>query len=311
MSTHAAELFVITATSVERYRTAWHAAQLTRELLSGPACTTAFVRAQHPMTADVPLLDTDHVGGAVLIDLVRRELHWFGAGEARDDVSFRRHVLRAVSGAWKGWHVHWCGEGIGGLAQRVGYPIDIPREVPEARPLDELLNTATSDWVSCPVTVRHPNGQNVVLHTCWKRPADVLLRSGTAWVDEAIHRLGRRTSHDQGSPPPTGGVHIDVAARTLSVWQAAPIWNAANRLRDLDGAWQVQWWADNYQTHLTAAQGTLSWSFASPRLLTTRLHRSILADLHTAGDDRVCLALDAIRRVSRPDAHDNRFRVVQ
>jgi hypothetical protein len=264
-------------------------------VLAGPRATLAFARRQAALPPGSALVDESLAAGGLLVDLRRRELRWFGGGDLLHDVVLRRLCVQAVAIAWRGWHTHWAHGGAPELARRVGLdPVELIDEEREADPPD-LDPPAAGEWRACPLTVRHPNGLVLALPLAWERPAEVLLTHGTTWVEDAARRLGARSWRQNHPHPPCGGVHIDLAARTVHVWQAAPLWDAEQRLRAVEGDWNLGWWGSDLDAHLRAAAGVLTLCEDEERVA-HRLFRSILADLHIEDGGVTLAALEALRR---------------
>jgi hypothetical protein len=75
---------------------------------------------------------------------------------------------------------------------------------------------------------------------------------------------------------PTGGIHIDLAARHISAWQAEVAYDAAQRLADAWRGWHTTWWNDGFEQHLAAAGASISWRPRTSDTLESRVQKTLL-----------------------------------
>ena len=285
------DLFLMSPQGIERYRHEG-SRNLARDLFWGPIPTLEFVRSQPRVALHAPLGEDEQCDGAALLDLTTRTLTWFGGEDERLDVPLRRVHLRLMRAVWTPWTVQWAHGGLKQLAAAVGLPAEARR--PPTRVLTLQQEHSARDII---LTVRHPDGRTHVHTVGWDTPHGALCSHDRRWLHQLTDMDGDETWQRPRCLVPTGGVHIDLAARSIAAWQAEAAYDAAQRLTDAWRGWHTTWWKDRFEWHL-AASGTPLRQFktvvlealkvADPRVV--RLGAPQIPTWHSGGTDAQLLA---------------------
>jgi hypothetical protein len=232
----------------------------------------------------------DTVDGGAVMDLVNRQLRWFGMPNAYWSTSpaYRRGYSRLLAEMWPGWRIRWAYRGAEELVDHIGLDRSLVVRKHE-RWRQRELRAADPEYVwldgtgplpaneSAPydlLTVRGPDGSTRVwafdhgfraAHLAWLGE-DLLDR-----LDELPGAVPPRAGHPAGPTPgatpspirmsaPSTGLHVDTAGRWIGVWSASWVADLLDELPRLWPGWQVALWNDRYEQHGAAVADAIELS---------------------------------------------------
>lgn len=218
----------------------WCANLLDVELFWGPRLAVAFARAHDVVDEANGWLDTVWCEGAALIHVDGKRLVWYGGEDIKYDVQLRRAHGALMARTWPDWQLAWAHEGILSIADA----LDLPRarfragEDGEVRPFHKSGDPA---FDSLAITVRRPGGTIASARLSGDATS---LRTGPALVLAVAPHLAEGPLVWDGEPP-TGGVHLDLAARTIDTWWAIETDDLLPHVVPAWPGWKVRWHRDD------------------------------------------------------------------
>lgn len=234
----------------ELFYSHWGANQVVRDFFWGPEHALAFVRAQDP-TGE--WLDEIWCEGGALVDVPKKTLLVFGGENLCYDPLLRRVTLASMQRVWAGWEVRWAREGLGDFVDHLGLSRDLVRSN-QARETHDLagLDTDDPEWPNGAVSVRLPAGDISLRRVDFN--ASDLLDFGPEAVDRLVARPGAATLRVPlyGDAAPNGGIHVDVAARRVDLWD--PGYDQDQRAWP---GWRLEHHGDRFEAQEEATGGAL------------------------------------------------------
>jgi hypothetical protein len=228
----------------------WGANRVDRDFFWGPAHALDFVRKQDPTNE---WLDEVWCEGGALIDVPKRVLLFFGGEDICHDPLRHRVTLALMRRPWAGWTVSWAREGLGDFADHLGLSRDLVSSGsgPDARDLADL-DGEPLDWPSGVVSLRLADGRVAIHRVVFD--ARELFDFGPGVVDRLAARPGSATMtvslHGEGGA--CGGIHLDVAARQITLWSPG-----YDKVRRAWAGWQLVHHGDRFEAHEEATGGAL------------------------------------------------------
>jgi hypothetical protein len=193
----------------------WGASRIAADLAFGPTAAVRAFRANPQVGEEARLtpdgwLDDVWCEGAALVDVDRQVLLWFSgeADEWAEHVAYRTVLERA----WAGWEVRWAFDGLGDLPAHLGLGRGLVRQRPDFRETTQPYWQQPERWTKTLLTALGPEGER----GAWASGYDLdeELSGGAGLLD----LLPADTPPPVLTAMPNGGLHFDVAARTLGVW---------------------------------------------------------------------------------------------
>jgi hypothetical protein len=242
-----ANLVIVRRHTWSLYYDHWCANRLDIELFWGPRLAADFIEQREPRSDRNDWLDEVWCEGAVVLDEDRKALVWYGGEDIGYDIPRRRAFLDLMKCQWQGWEIRWATGSIVEIGCYLGLPADkflvdtdlkegftVLTEDPEAN--DTLL------------TVRR-QGQRLAARIYGDEEA---LELGSSQFTTLL-QAAREPSLVWTGNMPTGGLHIDVDARSLRYWRAKPVAGIEDRVRRGWSGWQTEWLEDYFEEHLRIA----------------------------------------------------------
>ncbi|MEV0486855.1 hypothetical protein AB0I69_40445 [Streptomyces sp. NPDC050508] len=202
-----AQYVVVEDGAWQRYYSHWAAGRVVDDLLPGPAAATRCFRANREIDE---WLDDVWCEGAALVDHDRRILLWFAFADSWADHMAARAVLARI---WPGWDVRFAHDGMGDLTHHLGLGRDLTRP-PGWFEIFEPAGFADTECTepSTVVSLRLPDGSVRAWGSDWE-PIEHLA-AGPGLIDRIVASPATPVPTDM----PSGGVHFDPRARTVSLW---------------------------------------------------------------------------------------------
>ncbi|MFD7027439.1 hypothetical protein ACFWAR_05315 [Streptomyces sp. NPDC059917] len=227
----------------ELYRSGW-AVGIDLDLLDGP---TAVLAMLPDLRQDGWWLDDTVAQGGILLDLGRQVLLFFAWEGPSTELRHRAAVFELIRAAWPGWTVRWLFDGQAELREYVGLDPECVRSrdagpcaAPFLAPDDEEL--AGPDPGGVVITVGA--GRCHVASDAFDHP----VREGAALLD----RLADAPGHGSCRLHVNAGIHLDPERRRLGWWSLSSV-PRAYRVPDVWPGWTVEFWQDEWERHVRAA----------------------------------------------------------
>ncbi|MGW3772622.1 hypothetical protein [Actinomadura verrucosospora] len=264
----------------------WAADSVCSVLAAGPAAAGRFISAQQCL--DDPArdwLDDGWAEGGAVLDHTTRRLMFYG-DQLTAEVPCKRAYLSLLALTWPGWTVRWAYDGIGDLAAAAGVDRAVVRRPDEEE--RDLPGEAEADleWEVHLLTVRAAGRVTAYplfseVHTAWQGPG-------------LLERLpaGGRPRLDLGTIP-SGGLHVDAAARTAGAWLSHHGTGLVPELEGLWPGWRVEFWEDRYEEQVARCEGAVTVPDADPA---AALDEVLAGMARARGHDPVPGMLAAVRR---------------
>jgi hypothetical protein len=280
-----ANLVIVRRHTWRLYYDHWCANRLDIELFWGPRLAADFIEQREPLSDCNDWLDEVWCEGAAILDEDRKSLVRYGGEDIEYDIPLRRAFLDLMKCQWQGWEIRWAAGGIVEVGGYLGLPAD-----------KFLVDTDLEEGFT--VLTEHPEANDTLLTV--RRQGQRL--AARIYGDEEALELGqsqltmllqaeREPSLVWTGNMPTGGLHIDVDAQSLSYWQAKPAAGIEARVRRGWSEWQTEWLEDRFEEHLRIA----SMDIQLPHQNGSDLQRSVL---HHLRNSCTHLASPPARRIS-------------
>lgn len=171
-----------------------------------------------------------------MVDFDRRRLLFFG-DELMVAMAERRALMGVLAVVWPGYAIGWAYDGTVELAGYVG--AELPTHTRDRQP---RLRLARNRNALCHlVSVVDDTGQLRMWPVWWHLSQ---AWHGPALVDKLPGRGVRSLTLGK---IPEGGLHIDVARKTLGAWQTADTMGIFQTLSHLWSGWQTECWEDRFE----------------------------------------------------------------
>lgn len=217
------------------YYSHWAGCRILDALIGGPALALRYAQSLR-RCAKNEWTDPVWADGGAVVDLDRRRLLFFGE-ELMVTMNERRALMSALAAIWPDYAIGWAYDGTAELAGYVGAELRFP-----AWDDEPPLELARDRNALCHlVSVADAAGQVRMWPLRWDlSPA----WHGPALLDKLPGRGVRRLTL---GTIPLGGVHIDVARKTLGAWQIADAMGIFQALPGLWKGWQTECWEDRFE----------------------------------------------------------------
>lgn len=227
------------------YYSHWAGCRMLDALIGGPDAALRYVRSlRHcPKTEWTDPLWAD---GGALIDLDRRRLLFFGE-ELMVEMLIRRALMTVLAELWPDFEIGWAYDGTAELAGYVGAAV---RESHwDRKPPVQL--TKDRDSLCQVVSVVNSVGDVRLWPLRWD--------ASQAWRGPELLDVlpGRGLKKLVLNMIPEGGVHIDLRAKSIGVWQTSDTMGIFQALPELWSGWQTECWEDRYEEQLARCGGAL------------------------------------------------------
>lgn len=257
------------------YYSHWSANTLDRDLFWGPEPAIDFVRQQAPREPG-QWLDQIWAEGGALLNPEMRHLILFGGEDVNWDVPLRRLYLTLLEGAWPGWDIAWAHEGLVNFTDYLG--LERSLVMAEEQPTHAAPPRIAKD--APPETI------------CSLRGADgrLTLYPLERYV-ESVRDLGPRLiGHLEALPGAKdleadltdgdcqAGLHVDVAARSVALWQAGGAPDIHRRMAELWPEWSFTWHRDRFEQQVALTESRLTFTEPSRTALLERLSHRLLEE---------------------------------
>jgi hypothetical protein len=282
-----ANLILVEGCDYRLFYSHWCANTLTRDLFWGSEHAAAFIRIQRAVGESGWLDEVWAEGGAVL-DLNRKHFLLYGGQDLLDDVPLRRVYLELLARVWKGWSVRWAYEGIADLADYVGYPRDrvLTRFDPDSAD-GTLAPPAEKDRTDLVASVRFGDGTVRLFPLQCDVPDYLACGPKLAENLRPTDGLPRLDLGEWTTSFPSGGFHLDLAARRVEYWIARDAPAIAQRVSGVWPGWETRWHLDHYELQLEHAEGLLRLPVPARQTLLDACRQSLLWEPTTSPVDTV------------------------
>ncbi len=253
-----ANLIIVSNGRREVFYTHHRANTLDQDLFWGPQYAVGFIRSQRPVAAD-QLLDEVWAEGGAVLDLDCRVLLWFGGEDIAWEIPTRRVHAQLMSHLWRGWEIRWASGGVGDLAEYLGNSVEklLSSEFEPAADAPNVIEAVT-------VVAGHPSmvvvslqqSDSVLKLARVRYHIEEFLLAGQDLVDAAAAANWQdELDLSSAAYPPTGGAHIDVAAKSVDFWIAGWATDIVRRVSSVWPGWTVTWHRDEFEWHLQRTLG--------------------------------------------------------
>jgi hypothetical protein len=242
-----ANLVIVRRQTWRLYYDHWCANRLDIELFWGPRLAADFIEQREPLSDHDDWLDEVWCEGAVVLDEDRKALVWYGGEDIEYDIPHRRAFLDLMKCQWEGWEIRWATGGIVEVGGYMGFPADkflVDNDLEEGF---SVLTEYPEDNDTL-LTVRH-QGRSLAGRVHGDEEALELGPSQLTMLQQAAREPSLVCTGDM----PTGGLHIDIDARSLRYWRANPAAGIEGRMRRSWSGWQTEWLEDHFEEHLRIA----------------------------------------------------------
>ncbi len=300
---------LITSAGVEIKYSHWNAITLDCDLFWGPTYALAFARS---LSSVENLLDEVWAEGGAVIDYTSRRLVLFGGEDIRSDVPLRRIYLKMLAATWPEWDVAWMRDDVVTLANAAGVNRDEVIDNADRDWAHDVEDPEDDQWTDTIISVANVRGFSVHAVSMW---ASVF----SSRILKSLPKLKRRHRY-AFSAFPTGGIHIDEAARQLNVWSAACSVDAAARLQEAWPEWSLRYLHDSYEWHLEIVGDHVQVPLRTPAEYVEQLRamllgrpqrnmaesmQSLIETLNRAGEEVTAVNPEALKSVEvRPTPAD-------
>lgn len=217
------------------YYAHWAGCRILDALIGGPELALRYAGSLRACSQS-QWLDPAWADGGVLIDLDRSRLLFFG-DELMVDMAQRRAMLAVLPDLWRGYSVGWAYDGLAELAAYVGVDGYVGRGdvIPQLR-LAKKRNTLCHL-----VSVVNDAGRLRLWPLWWQL--------SKAWHGPALlDRLpGPGLSRIRLHTIPEGGVHVDVARKTVGEWHTSDNMGICTELPKVWPGWRTESWGDRFE----------------------------------------------------------------
>ncbi|MEB3983560.1 hypothetical protein OQ968_20115 [Mycobacterium sp. 663a-19] len=229
-----ANLVIVKDQDWQLYYSHWAGCRILDALIGGPELALRYIQSLRRCGKD-EWTDPLWADGGAVVDLDRRRLLFFG-DELMVDMAERRAVMTVLAAIWPAYEIGWAYDGTVELAGYVGAELrchtsgtEAPVELEQQNRLCHLVSVVDDTG-----KVR-----------MWPLQWDV----SPAWHGPGLIRKlpGRGVRSLTRSRIPLGGVHIDIARKTLGAWQTADAMGVFKALPGLWSGWQTECWEDRFE----------------------------------------------------------------
>lgn len=268
-----ANLVLVDQNGYQLFYSHWCAETIPSDIFWGPEWTLDFITRQEQVSKDKRgWLDDTWAEGGVLMDTHAQKLLFWGGEDFIFNIPLRHLYLELAREVWRGWSVEWAKNQIFDLADYVG--------------VDRNLVTSThafgEEWYRGSIFEFRPGPMTAIASICWEDDAlrfyeaswhPAFLSKGKGQILEkaknakGLERLD--LSKWQDEPFLWFGIHIDLNTHFLGIWsyQMPPL----AKIQATWQGWNVEWWGDQYQEHLTRTGDKLVMPFRSTESLLEKL----------------------------------------
>lgn len=238
----------------EIYYDHWCANTLDSYLFWGPEEAVSFIRKHDPEKGY--WLNDVWCEGAVLVDLDKKKLLFFGGEDITYEIPLRRVYLELLAEMWKGYEINWAYHGITDLARYAGYDWKSLMDKSK-REECKIINSFDSDsggfYITGVFSITDKNNIRKVfpLYSYDNR----LIFCDNEKIIEYVNKLGDRSKvfeeeRHKDYTFPSYGMHIDMTSKTSFFWESDTT-NADyyDNLENLWDGWEIQYFYDDYQKH--------------------------------------------------------------
>lgn len=261
----------------------WCANTIFRDLFWGPEPAMAFAARQRRTGPD-EWLDTVWAEGGAVIDRDAQSLLFFGGGDELFDIPLRRVLLALFESSWRPWTVRWAYRGIADLVDYAGQDrnaVLAPSDPPE--PMTSLSIEEDPRATSTVGSIETASGETRLFPLLGM--LDDYLRGGESLLRAAESEIGvqQLDLSEAGRDAPTGGFHIDVAARQVDYWRAGDDPYGGELIAAPWPGWRVEWHLDSYEFQVDRLRGRLVWPAVEPHVLLDRATQILMGDFEQQG----------------------------
>jgi hypothetical protein len=240
-----ANFVVVQDQAWQLYYSHWAGCRIVDALIGGPELALRYAQSLRHCPKD-QWVDPLWADGGAVVDLDRRRVLFFG-DELMVEMDARRALMGVLAAVWAGYSIGWAYDGTAELAGYVG--AQLPPYTWDRQPHVRLAHDRNS--LCHLVSVIDEAGQLRMwplwwhLSKAWLGPTLVQKLPGDGLRRLSLGRI------------PEGGVHIDVARKTVGAWHTADTMGIFQALPELWPEWRTECWEDRFEEQAARCRGAL------------------------------------------------------
>ena len=240
-----ANIVIVKEQDWQLYYSHWAGGRILDALIGGPELALRYAQSLRQCPRD-QWVDASWADGGAVVDFDRRRVLFFGDA-LMVEMPQRRALMSALSAIWRDFAIGWAYDGTAELAGYVG--VELPAITWDMRPGLRLAHDRNA--LCHLVSVVDAAGQLRMWPLYW--------HLSKAWHGPAVmgQLPGRGVRSLKLGKIPEGGLHIDVSAKTVGVWQTADTMAIFQALPELWRGWRTECWEDRFEEQALRCKGAL------------------------------------------------------